>query len=223
MAAALRGVIESAVVGAPADMALGSRSLGDLHRSRIFNRSHKHVATADKRNHFAVGRHNGIASLNVDFPDFGGNVGCDINSQTFGFGRCAGHGVDSSVVSESQLARFRRRQETHRMSGEIGEAACCRRIVGRKRPQIESAAVAFTEKIDGLAVGAHYRIAVFAGAIGNVTVFPGLKIIRPYVAANRRGVMFAPFILKPFDILIIHHFTVGRERGHLSRRSENLP
>ncbi len=48
MSRTFRRVVKCAVVVTPAQMTLGGRSIGNLHRGGIFHRGDKHIATADE-------------------------------------------------------------------------------------------------------------------------------------------------------------------------------
>ena len=50
----------------------------------------------------------------------------------------------------------------------------------------------------------------------------GRRVVQPNVARHRRRMVFAPFILEAFPVLIKKSLSVGRERYHFGRRAKHL-
>ena len=108
------------------------------------------------------------------------------------------------------------------MGGEISQRTGGSRACNRESPHIECAAVAFAENIKCVPVGTQHRVAVLTGTVGHIGMLSRSRIIHPDIARHRRGVVFAPFILESFDIMVEHLRAVLAENRHLRRGAQHL-
>ena len=67
---------------------------------------------------------------------------------------------------------------------------------------VHVATLVFAQVIERLPVGTDHRIPVLTWTVCDIGVLTTLGIIIPYIACNRRGMVFAPLIFAAFAILI---------------------
>ena len=166
-------------------MHLGLRCAGHLHCGRIFHRSDEHIAAVEERHHLAVGGYNRILRLNFQHFHLLRLIGDNLDCELARSGSVRRHGVELTIVGESHDAVGGTREESHGMSGKIGETARSGGVGHREGPDIEAASIAFAEDIDGFAVGRDHRVAVLAGTVGQVGMLTGGEVKRPHVARHR--------------------------------------
>ncbi len=220
---AVGGVVDSAVVSAPRGSALGLGGVGDLASGGILYRGHEEVAVADKRHLLAVGRRHGLGgSAQAAAYGLVYVVGHDVDFHLGGFAPLVAHGVDLTVVAESQGAVGTAREESHGVGLEFGHGCHLGGVGEGEGIHVEAAAVALAQIVDGLTVTSEHRVACLAGMFGEIGVLAGLGVIHPHVASHRRGVVFAPLVLGAFVILIEKRLAVGHELHAVGRSAEYL-
>ena len=106
---------------------------------------------------------------------------------------------------------------TYRAVSGTGRRWRCDQSAVHTRPDAERLARRIVHALPGhiLAVVTEHRVAVFASMIHQRSVASGLEVIAPETSGHRRRMMFTPFVLHTFVILVEHERSVGRDARHL--------
>ena len=203
VAVALGGISQRAVISAPRHPILGLGSAGDTLGGIVFNRGYKHLTTNHKGHHLAVGRDSSVGSATGKRQALNliAVVVPQADAHLAGLSTLA-HGVEFTVLGEAQGAIVGNREEAHGIDREVGLCLEPARTVQRHRVHVHRAAVALTQEVDGLAIGAEHGIAVLTADVGQVGMLLGLGIIAPDVACDRRRVVLAVLVLATLAVLI---------------------
>ena len=108
------------------------------------------------------------------------------------------------------------------MCGERSQRLHLVRVIQRKRIHIKRTFVALTQEEHFLAIGRQYRVTVFSRPFGQVGMLARGHVVHPDISCDRRSVVLAPFILKPFPVLIQELVARRIEANHFGRRTQNL-
>ena len=221
--ATFAGIGQGATVGSEADVGFGGSGVGNLLGSGIVGRSDKHFTAYQEGHLFAIGRRRGRGGSAAEVEACHG-IGVITGQIDFHLLRPAVGSlcVDFAVVSVAE-GTLGLRKEAYGVSLEGGDRLSFLRVVQLHTPYVEAAAVAFAQEEDVAAIVGQNRIAVFAGAIGQVGVTSGGGIVAPDVAGDGRCMVLAPFVFKAFAVLV-EEGTVGlwQEVNHFGRRGQYL-
>ena len=131
------------------------------------------------------------------------------------------HGVDFTIVTETQHAVVGGRKEAHGVGLERGYLFGFRSLAYGHLPYIEGA-VLFAQVVETLSVLGKVRVAVLAFPLCLLGVFARGGVVKPDVAGDRRSVVLAPLVFAAFPVLVEEGLTVFAEADELGRSGQHL-
>ena len=80
----------------------------------------------------------------------------------------------------------------------------------------------FAEEIHGVAISGKHRITVFYFLVGQVGKFTRLQVVNPDIAADRGGVVLAPFVFVAFAVMVKYFVAIRRKADVIGFKRQHL-
>ena len=204
---ALAVVSQSPVVRSKREMTLPRCRMGDLLGGGVLCGSDEYFTPHGESYLLAVGRYSGgsgaVRIFEVGYLRL--VVAYDVHAGFPGSGTYL-LGVDLPVVSVAQDAVAAYRKEAYGMRLEGGDRFHGLRLREREGIYVERSAVALAQEVEGFSVRSQYGVPVFACTVGEVGVASCLLVVHPHVPSDGGGMVFSPFVLAAFAVLIEETF-----------------
>ena len=222
VAVSLRSIGNGAVVCCKSGGNFRLSGLCDALGGGVIHCGDEQFATRNSGNHFAVRRYGAIASAAYGEVVVlsGGVVRNDFNAQFLGLLLFL-HGVDFTIVTETQHAVVGGRKEAHGVGLERGYLLGFRGLAYGHLPYVEGAAL-FAQVVEALSILGKVRVAVLAFPLCLLGVFARGGVVEPDVACDGRGVVLAPLVFAAFPVLVEEGLAVFAEADELGRSGQHL-